>query len=108
LRRAFAPGAIGIAACLILSACASSNLPNAPMAVPADMAAAVDDASYVIGPTDQLTVFVWRQPELSTQAIVRPDGKISVPLIDDLQASGKTPTQLANGISKRLEEYIQT
>jgi polysaccharide export outer membrane protein len=53
------------------------------MTVPSDMAAAVDDASYVIGPTDQLTVFVWRQPELSSQAIVRPDGKISVPLIDD-------------------------
>src|SRR3954468_7443750 len=89
--------------CFTLAACASTP-PDAPMTAPVDVVA--DDASYVIGPTDQLTVFVWRQPELSSNAIVRPDGKISVPLIDDLQAAGSTPTALAGAISSRLSEYV--
>ena len=90
----------------MVSACSGGgNLPPAPVSAPQEVA--VNDPSYVIGPTDQLTVFVWRQPELSSNAIVRPDGKISVPLIDDLQAAGKTPTDLAKGISERLSEFIQ-
>ena len=71
------------------------------------MAAAADEASYVIGPTDQLNIFVWRQPDLSSQTIVRPDGKVSVPLIDDMQAAGRTPTQLATDITAKLAEYVQ-
>ena len=102
-RKMFALSALLLAP--LLSACASGSLPPAPVSAPVEMAAT--DPSYVIGPTDQLTVFVWRQPELSSNAIVRPDGKISVPLIDDLQAAGKTPTDLAKGISERLAEYIQ-
>jgi polysaccharide export outer membrane protein len=75
--------------------------------LPASVASNESDSAYVIGPTDQLNIFVWRQPELSTQAIVRPDGRISVPLIDDLQAAGQTPTQLAGAITTQLKEYIQ-
>lgn len=89
---------------LMLSACAS---PPAAPAVPPPTAAAADDASYVIGPTDQLNVFVWRQPDLSSNAIVRPDGKISVPLINDMQAAGRTPTELSQAITARLAEYVQ-
>jgi polysaccharide export outer membrane protein len=74
---------------------------------PAAAAADSPDTAYVIGPTDQLDVFVWRQPDLSTKAVVRPDGKISVPLVEDMQASGRTPTQLASDITKRLSEYVQ-
>lgn len=93
-----------VALSLVLSSCASP--PAAPSVPPPAMAAA-DDASYVIGPTDQLSVFVWRQPDLTTNAIVRPDGKISVPLIDDMQAAGRTPTQLSQAITAKLAEYVQ-
>ena len=53
------------------------------------------NAPYLIGPGDTLNIAVWRNPELSASLPVRPDGKITVPLVEDMQASGKTPTQLA-------------
>src|SRR5690554_552096 len=53
---------------------------------------------YVIGPLDQLNIFVWRNPDVSISVPVRPDGRISTPLIEDLPAAGKTPTQLARDI----------
>lgn len=62
---------------------------------------------YRIGPGDSLTLFVWRNPELSTTVAVRPDGRISVPLIDDLQASGKTPSDLAEDVERELGVFIQ-
>lgn len=62
---------------------------------------------YVIGPSDVLQVFVWRSPELSTTIPVRPDGKISTPLVEDMVAIGKTPTQLSRDIEKVLGEYIR-
>jgi polysaccharide export outer membrane protein len=62
---------------------------------------------YQIRPGDQLQVFVWRNPELTVTVPVRPDGRISVPLIPDLVASGKTATQLADEISSQLKKYIQ-
>jgi polysaccharide export outer membrane protein len=63
--------------------------------------------AYLIGPADQLNIFVWRQPDLSSQTIVRPDGKISVPLIDDMPAAGRTPTELGRAIEGALKEYVQ-
>ena len=62
---------------------------------------------YVIGPLDSLNIFVWRNPELSETVPVRPDGRISIPLIEDLQAAGITPTQLARDIESRLKKYVQ-
>jgi polysaccharide export outer membrane protein len=62
---------------------------------------------YQIGAGDQLQVFVWRNPDLTVTVPVRPDGRISVPLIPDLVASGKTATQLADEISIKLKQYIQ-
>lgn len=61
---------------------------------------------YVIGPLDQLTIFVWRNPELGAQVQVRPDGRISTPLITDMPAVGKTPTMLAQDIRLQLSRYI--
>jgi polysaccharide export outer membrane protein len=61
-----------------------------------------NDASYVIGPADELSVSVWEQPELSKAVPVRPDGKISLPLVNDIQAAGKTPMQLMNAL---VEKY---
>jgi polysaccharide export outer membrane protein len=62
---------------------------------------------YVIGPLDQLQVFVWRNPELSAKVQVRPDGRITTPLISDMPAVGKTPAMLADDIKLALGEYIQ-
>jgi polysaccharide biosynthesis/export protein len=63
---------------------------------------------YIIGSGDQLSVFVYRNPDLSEGGVaVRPDGKISTPLIEDIVAAGKTPTQLAREIEQRLKKYVQ-
>ncbi len=62
---------------------------------------------YRIGSDDRLQIFVWRNAELSTQVPVRPDGKITIPLIEDLPATGRTPTELARDIEKALSVYIQ-
>lgn len=61
---------------------------------------------YVIGPLDQLTIFVWRNPELGAKVQVRPDGRITTPLISDLPAVGKTPAQLSADIKVALSAYI--
>lgn len=62
---------------------------------------------YVIGPLDQLSVFVWRNPELSAKVQVRPDGRITTPLIADMPAVGKTSAQLADDIKAQLTHYIR-
>lgn len=62
---------------------------------------------YVIGPGDSLKIFVWHNPEVSVTVPVRPDGRISIPLVQDLVAGDKTPTQLAHEIEKRLAIYIK-
>jgi polysaccharide export outer membrane protein len=73
-------------------------------------AATVDSApaQYLIGPGDTLNVFVWRNPELSTTIPVRPDGRISTPLVEDMQAVGKTPTQLARDMEAALAAYVKS
>jgi polysaccharide biosynthesis/export protein len=62
---------------------------------------------YIIGPGDNLSIFVYRLPELSTDLPVRPDGRLSMPLISDIVAAGKTPTQLGKEIESRLKEYVR-
>jgi polysaccharide biosynthesis/export protein len=62
---------------------------------------------YVIGPLDQLQIFVWRNPELSAKVQVRPDGRITTPLVNDMPAVGKTPAVLADDMKKALGEYIK-
>lgn len=71
--------------------------------------AAADQVSenYIIGPSDEITVFVWRNPELGARVQVRPDGRITTPLITDMVAVGKTPAQLADDIRTALVRYIQ-
>lgn len=64
-------------------------------------------SSYEIGPGDVLDVFVWRNPEISISVPVRPDGKISTPLVEDMIAVGKTPTKLARDIETQLREFIK-
>jgi len=99
--------ALACVAALVVSGCggnvATSSLPPAPFVSPAEG----PGPDYIIGPTDSLNIFVWRNPELSTTVTVRPDGRITVPLIDDLAATGQTPTQLARSIEDKLKTYIQ-
>ena len=66
----------------------------------------IEDDNYVIGPEDVLAVFIWKEPELSQTVSVRPDGKISLPLLNDLMASGYTTQQLKERIRNSLKQYI--
>ena len=61
---------------------------------------------YVIGPEDALHIAVWREADLTASLPVRPDGKISLPLLDDVQAAGLTPKQLANSITEKLKKFL--
>ncbi|MBI3154497.1 MAG: polysaccharide biosynthesis/export family protein [Burkholderiales bacterium] len=92
--------AVGAAA--LLAACATG--PEYP---PAPVAAATPDYTYIIGAGDSVNIVVWRNPEVSMSVAVRPDGKITTPLIDELYAQGKTPTQLARDIEKELAKYVR-
>jgi polysaccharide export outer membrane protein len=67
----------------------------------------VTDSQYLIGPGDSVNIIVWRNPEVSMSVPVRPDGKITTPLVEDLPAAGKTSTALARDIEKALAKYIQ-
>ncbi|MGO9445386.1 MAG: XrtA/PEP-CTERM system exopolysaccharide export protein [Thiobacillaceae bacterium] len=95
--------AVAVICSLLLSAC--SHTPTYPPA-PAQTANG-GDWNYLVGPGDSVQVFVWRNPDVSGAFPVRPDGKMTMNLVEDLPASGKTPTQLARDIEKALSKYIQ-
>src|SRR5512134_3588404 len=86
---------------------ASGGVATAQDAEPPKPVSAVG-SDYIIGPGDVLQVFVWRNPELTTTVPVRPDGKISTPLVEDMIAVGKTPSQLARDIEAVLAEYVRS
>jgi len=86
---------------LLVAACATPPDAGAPQQAAAPM------HDYVLGPGDTININVWRNPEVSQTVPVRPDGKITMPLVEDLQASGKTATQLARDIEHILGKYIQ-
>jgi polysaccharide export outer membrane protein len=67
---------------------------------------ATSDPNYVIGPQDVIDVNVWKEPDISRTVPVRPDGKISLPLLNDVQAAGLTPAQLGNQITASLKKYV--
>jgi len=74
-----------------------------PKGVPSSV---TPDANYVIGPEDLLDISVWKEPDLTRSVPVRPDGKISLPLLNDVQAAGETPTQLAAHVTESLKRYV--
>ncbi len=78
-----------------------------PPLPPAPPASSLPSAQYIIGPGDKLNIFVWRNPELSTSVEVRPDGRLSIPLVEDVVAIGKTPTHLARDLEQRLSKYVK-
>lgn len=92
----------GLLSALLLGACTST-----PTYPPAPAQTAAYDWNYLVGPGDSVNVFVWRNPEVSGTFPVRPDGKMTMNLVEDLPASGKTPSQLARDIEKALAKYIQ-
>jgi polysaccharide export outer membrane protein len=90
---------------LALSGCATSNSPEL---APAQFVAMQEGPGeeYVIGPMDELTIHVWRNDELGASVQVRPDGRITTPLVADMPAVGKTPTMLAEDIRLQLSQFI--
>ncbi|MGB0713453.1 MAG: XrtA/PEP-CTERM system exopolysaccharide export protein [Gammaproteobacteria bacterium] len=88
-------------AALLLQGCES--LPP----LPAELQEVKEQAEYRIGPGDNLEIFVWRNKELSANVPVRPDGKLSTPLVEDMAAAGKTPTQLARDMEEVLSTYVK-
>jgi polysaccharide biosynthesis/export protein len=101
-RTAFLPAllVLGLAAC-------AQNVRNQPTAQQLEEGASAASADYVIGAQDMLAINVWKEQELSLNGVeVRLDGKISVPLIDDVQAAGLTPNQLKDAITEKLKEYV--
>ncbi len=96
-----------LAVIFLICGCASSAPPVLPPTPKqASTSAAAND--YIIGPGDTLQVFVWRNPELSVTVPVRPDGKISTPLVEDMVAVGKTSPQLARDMEAVLGEYVRS
>ena len=99
--------AICVMASLALTGCAGAG--NGPQ-LPAASFVAMQEGpgeDYIIGPLDELTIFVWRNPELGAKVQVRPDGRITTPLITDMPAVGKTPKMLADDITLQLSQFIQ-
>ncbi len=86
----------------LLAACSTTPLGTLPAA-----GSETPDYSYVIGAGDSVNIIVWRNPELSMSVPVRPDGKVTAPLVEELLAQGKTPTQLARDIEKKLGTYVR-
>lgn len=89
------------AALLFVAGCASKPV------LPPPASASNNGSEYLIGPGDTLDIFVWRNPELSATVPVRPDGKISTPLVEDVTAVGKTPTELARELEARLKKFVR-
>lgn len=98
-----------LVACGCVAASMAAQAP-APAAAPAEPVLPPDKVgpNYIIGPGDALQVFVWRNPELNATVPVRPDGKISIPLVEDMVAVGKTPSELARDVEKVLAEYVRS
>jgi polysaccharide biosynthesis/export protein len=95
-------GVLMVAVALAMTACG-----GAPSLPPAPPATSLPSAEYRIGPGDNLNIFVWRNPELTVNVPVRPDGRVSIPLVEDVVAIGKTPTALAREYEQRLGKYIK-
>ncbi|WP_371195035.1 XrtA/PEP-CTERM system exopolysaccharide export protein [Glaciecola sp. SC05] len=90
---------------LLVSGCSSnSDLPSATSR--ASLTTDVNDYNYLIGPGDQLSIFVWRNPEISGSFRVRPDGKVTTSLVEDVEVAGRTPTMLARQLEEQLSTYI--
>ncbi|MGE0099221.1 MAG: XrtA/PEP-CTERM system exopolysaccharide export protein [Hydrogenophaga sp.] len=103
LIRAVVPRLALMASALALAGCASFGSSHPPAPAVASTAA----YNYVVGPGDVLNINVWRNPELSSTVPVRPDGKVSTPLVDELVAQGKTSSEIARDVEKALGKFVR-
>jgi polysaccharide biosynthesis/export protein len=92
----------GLAVAALAGCSSTAGLPPAPA-----QATSAQDYNYLIGPGDTLNIIVWRNPELSMSVPVRPDGKVSTPLVDELAAQGKTSVEMARSIEQVLSKYVR-
>lgn len=99
---------IHIAALAIVGTLLSDVVTGQAAVDPLDPPSGQGGQEYSIGPGDSLQIFVWRNPELSVKVPVRPDGRISTPLIEDIVAVGKTPSELAREMERRLADYVRS
>lgn len=89
-----------------IAGCSSNNtLP--PATAQPSLTTSIDDYNYLIGPGDNLRIFVWRHPDISGGFVVRPDGKITTSLVEDIEVTGRTPTALARHMEQELGKYIR-
>jgi len=95
----------GVSFALLLAVAGCSSNPHPP--VPAAVRDLLVDYDYVVGPLDRVEIFVWGNPELSTSGVIRPDGKLTTRLVEDMEASGKSSTQLARDIEKAYAEFVR-
>ncbi len=93
---------LGLAAALLIGGCAATG------PYPQDISDQDQEFDYIIGPGDSVEIFVWGNPELTGTVTVRPDGKITTRLVEDIPASGKTPSQLARDIEKAYSDYVKS
>lgn len=98
---------ISILLFLLIFITSCSSMPEVDTAAMAANTSKNSNTEYQIGPGDTLQVYVWRNPDISVTVPVRPDGYISTPLVEDIKAVNKTPSQLARDIEKRLAKYIR-
>ena len=103
-RRAAVAGIAAVAVLLAIGLAGCSTTSTRP---PAPASLDVPSLRYKIGPLDTLSIVVWRNPELSTNVTVRPDGLITTPLVEDIQAAGRSPAELSREIEKSLAKYIR-
>jgi len=116
MKKVWKLGCLGLLSLAAITVCAAQDQdynsddnaarPNKAAAPEAHHAAPVVPVDYIIGADDTLRISVWKEPDMNVTLPVRPDGKISMPLLDDVQAAGLTPMQLGNSIKERLKKYI--
>ena len=97
---------MAVAASVVLAVTGCGSNPN--MNLSPEQQAATPDYEYLIGPGDTMEVFVWGNPDLSTNVTVKPDGKITTRLVENIEASGKTASQLARDIEKAYGQYVKS
>ena len=97
---------MAVAASVVLAVTGCGSNPN--MNLSPEQQAATPDYEYLIGPGDTMEVFVWGNPDLSTNVVVKPDGKITTRLVENIEASGKTASQLARDIEKAYGQYVKS
>jgi polysaccharide export outer membrane protein len=106
MKKAIRLACLAMVACYAMCAWAQASDPGTKADVAEAKPAGANSSDYVLGSDDQLHITVWKESDLTVTLPVRPDGKISLPLINDIQAAGLTPMELRESITEKLKKYI--